>query len=125
MTPTSEERTKILEMLENGNITPEEAAQLLKAIGNPGQGPNVSSTGGENRFLRVRVVDLTSGSNKVNVTVPLRLVNVGFSMAERFAPELDPAQLQEIQAAITAGGTGKIIEVEDIEDNERVEIYVE
>jgi hypothetical protein len=33
--------------------------------------------------------------------------------------------MQELEAAIISGAQGKIVEVMDAEDNERVEIYVE
>ena len=61
----------------------------------------------------------------MNVTVPLGLVSVGLRMAERFAPELEGFDMQELQELIASSTGGKIVEVMDAEDNERVEIYVE
>lgn len=120
---TTEERLKILQMLEEGKITAEEAAALLRAIGQKagtaGPGPH-----GGGRFLRVRVTDVVSGRSKVNVTVPLQLVRVGLRIAERFAPDAG-VNWQELEEALTSSLTGKIVEVEDTEDQERVEIYVE
>jgi hypothetical protein len=74
--------------------------------------------------LRINVIDLDSGADKVNVTVPLGLVSIGLRMAGRFAPQKD-LDLQEIENLITNGAPGKIVEVVDAENNERVEIYVE
>lgn len=65
-----------------------------------------------------------SGRSRVNVTVPLQLVKVGLRIAERFAPDAG-VNWQELEEALTSSLTGKIVEVEDSEDNERVEIYVE
>ena len=120
---TTEERLKFLQMLEEGKITAEDAAALLRAIGQK-VGPEGSGPRGEARFLRIRVTDIGSGKNKVNITTPLQLVKVGLRIAERFAPETE-VDWQELAEAITSGAIGKIVEIEDEEENERVEIYVE
>ena len=126
MATTSEERIKILQMLEEGKITADEATALLRALDGgrraPSGGPSAS---GENRFLRIQVTDLTSGSAKVNVTIPMGLVGAGLRMAERFAPELAGFDMQELEELLASGVDGKLVEVMDEEDNERVEIYVE
>jgi hypothetical protein len=122
----TEERLKVLQMLEDGKITPEEASSLLRAL-SKGQEAGVG-TGGpatEKRYLRIRVTDLASGRGKVNVTIPLGLVSAGLRIAERFAPEAQGIDLEELEQAIVGGAEGKIVEVMDAEDNERVEIYVE
>ena len=43
----------------------------------------------------------------------------------RFAPEMEDIDLDEIFQAIKDGAQGQIVEVEDEEDNERVQIYIE
>ena len=122
----SEERLRVLQMLEDGKISAEEATALLRALGK-GQaagraGPTI---GTENRYLRIRVTDLASGTGKVNVTIPLGLVSAGLKIAERFAPDFEGVDMQELERAIVSGAQGKIIEVLDTQDDERVEIYVE
>jgi hypothetical protein len=122
----SEERLRVLQMLEDGKITPEEATSLLRALGkgqDSGGRARAATTG--NRYLRIRVTDLASGTGKVNVTIPLGLVSAGLRIAERFAPEAEGIDMQELEEAIVSGAEGKIVEVMDAEDNERVEIYVE
>lgn len=121
----TEERLRVLQMLEDGKIKPEEATSLLRALGK-GQdmGARAASAAG-NRYLRIRVTDLASGTGKVNVTIPLGLVSAGLRIAERFAPEAEGIDMQELEQAIVSGAEGKIVEVMDAEDNERVEIYVE
>ena len=126
MTMASEERLKILQMLEEEKITAEEAATLLRALkGGRRAGPEAPGPGGANRSLRIRVTDLTSGAAKVNVTVPMGLVGAGLRMAERFAPEFAGFDMQELEEMLASGADGKLVEVVDEEDNERVEIYVE
>lgn len=121
---TSEERLKILQMLEEGKITAEEAAALLRSIGGRRESVADFPSRTEGRFLRVRVTDLTTGRTKVNVSVPLQLVKWGLQFAERFAPDAQ-VDWKELAEAITRGVGGKMVDVEDLEDNERVEVYVE
>ncbi len=126
MTTASEERLKILQMLEEGKITAQEATTLLRALGGRrSAGPGAPGPGGTHRYLRIQVTDMTSGSAKVNVTIPTGLVSVGLRMAERFAPEFEGFDMQELEELLASGAAGKIVEVMDEEDNERVEIYVE
>lgn len=126
MTATSGERLKILQMLEEGKITAEEATTLLRALeGARRAGPGAPGRDSENRYLRIRVTDLASGTGKVNVTIPIGLVSAGLRIAERFAPEFEDFDLQELEELIASSAGGKIVEVVDAEDSERVEIYVE
>lgn len=122
----TEERLRVLTMLEDGKITPEEATSLLRAL-SKGQdgGPRAGASGAKSRYLRIRVTDLDSGSGKVNVTIPLGLVSAGLRIAERFAPDHQDIDFQELEDLIASGAEGKIVEVMDSDDNERVEIYVE
>ncbi len=71
------------------------------------------------------MTDLATGKPKVNVNLPIGLVNVGAKIAARFAPEAESLEINQIVEAIQSGAQGKIIEVMDEEDGEHVEIYVE
>ncbi|MBN1978499.1 MAG: hypothetical protein JW918_13965 [Anaerolineae bacterium] len=127
MTPANEERLKILQMLEDGKIGADEASALLRALeGGGGQHPfNPALVGADGRYFHVHVTDLETGADKVNVTIPMGLVKVGLRMAERFAPEFQDMDMTELEGLITSGITGKLVEVTDTGDGERVEIYVE
>lgn len=124
---TVEERMKVLKLIEEGKITAEEGAKLLAALAESRKTPTITlgATGGESRWFRVRVTDLASGKTKVNVNIPMGLVNVGMKMGARFAPGLEAEQMEALAAALKSGATGKIIDVTDEEDGERVEIFVE
>jgi hypothetical protein len=81
---------------------------------------------GEPRWLRVRVMDLDSGKETVRVNLPIGLVNVGMKMGARFIPEADQeSMMEDLAEAIQSGMKGKIVEVVDEEDRQRVEIFVE
>lgn len=126
---TSEERMQILKMVENRQITAEDGAKLLAALETNGTGePSVPSPSPstQGRWFRVRVTDLVTGRRKVNVNIPLGLVDVGLKMGAKFAPAgLEGIDMKQILAAIKAGGEGKVVDVEDEEDGEHVEIFVE
>ena len=120
-----EERMQILKMIEAGTITAEEGARLLAALEEGAGKSQRTEAGGKARWMRIRVTDLKSGRAKVNVNLPMGLVNFGMKMGARFAPEMENLDLAEVLEAIKEGAQGKIVEVEDDEDNERVEIYIE
>jgi hypothetical protein len=123
---TSEERMRILQMIQEKQITAEEGARLLTALGHTSDDrPDADGAAWRARWLRVRVTDMSTGKPKVNVSIPINLVDVGLKMGARFAPDLGGMDLDAIQAAIKQGMYGKIVEVEDSEDDERVEIFVE
>ena len=80
----SEERLKILQMLQDGKLTAEQAEGLLQALGEDNekkdftQWEKESSFGGEGskkRWFRVRVTDIPTGKTRVNVRMPLGIVN--------------------------------------------------
>jgi sugar phosphate isomerase/epimerase len=121
----NEERMQILRMIEDGNITADEAAKLLAALEEGATKGEQIRPGGQARWMRVRVTDLNTGRAKVNVNLPMGLVSVGMKVGARFAPEMQDIDLNEIFQAIKEGAQGKIVEVEDEEDNERVQIYIE
>jgi hypothetical protein len=106
-------------------------AKLLEALNvapsrkTPADPTMPGAPSGDARWFRVRVTDLRSGKNKVNVNIPMGLVNVGVKMGARFAPNMEGVNLEEMMAAIKSGASGKIMDVTDEESGEHVEIYVE
>jgi hypothetical protein len=127
MTPANEERLKILQILEDGKISADEASTLLRALEGGGQQRALSPAefDADGRYFHVHVTNLETGAEKVNVTIPMSLVKVGLRMAEKFAPEFEDIDMEELEELITSGVTGKLVEVTDTGDGERVEIYVE
>jgi lipase chaperone LimK len=119
-----EERMQILKMIEQGQITAEEGARLLHAL--QAQAPEEaqpSERGKQPRHLRVRVTDLQTGQQKFDIDLPWNLVGVGMNMGARLAPV--DVDLETIVEAVDQGAQGKIMDVVDEEDQERVEIFVE
>jgi hypothetical protein len=126
MMATSEERMKILQMIQEGKISAEDGAKLLAAITENAQtqkAKTISRTR-DSRYMRVRVTDLSSGKTKVSVNLPLGLVDAGLNIASNFMPEMGADATEDIRTAIHEGLTGKIVDVMD-EDNEHIEIFIE
>ena len=127
---TTEERLRVLSMVEKGQLSAEEGARLLEALSTKAPerqrpGPTPVSTGSGPRRLRVRVTDLGTGQSKIDINMPWSLVSVGMSMGARFTPPDLNIDLEEVMETLGAGGEGKVMDVIDEEDNERVEIFVE
>jgi hypothetical protein len=121
---TSEERMKILKMIEETKISAEEGARLLAALAKAERKRGAAGPG-EGRWLRVRVTDVDSGKTAVNVNLPISLVNVGLRMGARFVPEMEGVSMDELEESIRQGVTGKIIDIVDEQERQRVEVYVE
>jgi hypothetical protein len=126
---SSEERMKILKMIEEGKLSAEEGTKLLSALSEKRR-PPVPARGmpgmpGGPRWLRIRVTDVRTGRSKASVQIPLALVDAGMKIGAHFAPEVEGVNMSNVMEALRSGVTGKIIDVTDEEDGEHVEIYVE
>lgn len=119
---TDAERLQILKMIEEGQITAEEGAKLLAALDEPSKGEPRRQ--GAPRWFRVRVTDLNTGKRKVNVNLPIKLLDIGAKLGAKFAAPAD-LDVEEIVEVIRDGAQGKIVDVEDETQGERVEVYVE
>jgi hypothetical protein len=120
------EQMQILKMVEAGQISAEEAVRLLKALDKVDEKMHgAAASASTARWFRVRVTDLATGKYKVNVNIPIGLVSVGMRLGAKFAPNVCTEEMDQILNAVKSGAQGRIIDVEDVEDGERVEIYVE
>jgi hypothetical protein len=127
---SSEERMKILKMIEEGKLSAEEGTKLLSALSasrlpTPPRAPGTHGMPGGARWLRIRVTDVRTGRSKASVQIPLALVDAGMKIGAHFAPEVEGVNMSNVMEALRSGVTGKIIDVTDEEDGEHVEIYVE
>ena len=121
---STEERMKILKMIEEGKVSAEEGAKLLAALTNANRPAGGLSASGA-KWLRVRVTEVDSGRSKATVQIPINLLDAGMKIGAHFAPEIDGVNMDQLMEALRSGVTGKIIDVIDDEDGEHVEIYVE
>ncbi len=122
---TTEERMRILRMIQEGKITAEEGSKLLAALRESRKEPRpMMPTGRTGKgMLRVRVTDMITGKAKVSVNLPMGLVDAGMSIASQYAPDVN---FGEIADAIRSGQMeGKIVDVVDEEDGEHIEVFID
>lgn len=128
----SEEKLKVLKMIQEGKLTPEEGAQLLEAL-DEGTAPETAKSAqqspaqgkGSGKWFHVRVTDTDNGKTRVNVRIPLGMVNAGIKMGMRFTPEIEGLDLDQLSDFIRSGEIGQVVDVYDEEDGERVEVFIE
>lgn len=122
---TTEERMRILKMIDEGKISAEEGARLLSALSDSRRNNVSQRSSGGARWLRVRVTDVATGRAKATVQLPLNLIDAGMKIGAHFAAEVEGVDMNTIMEALRSGVTGKIIDVVDEKDGEHVEIFVE
>lgn len=124
MSNVSHERDQILQMVEAGQLSAGEAARLLDALGSDRDSDRPAERL-RSRLVRVRVTDLARNRNRVSVTIPVSLINVGLRLGARLAPQLSGTALEELLRRIDSGATGCLLEWQDLEEGERIELFVE
>ena len=122
MAASTDERNRILHLVEAGKVTAEEAARLLDTLDSQ-QDPIDERR--RKRTVRVRVTNLANNRQKANVTVPVSLIDVGLRLATRLVPQIRGSALEDLLRAIESGAKGRVLDLQDLEEGERVEIFAE
>jgi len=126
---SSEERMRILKMIQDGVISAEDGIRLLDSIEQSGKRETEKSptedTSRTARYFRVRVTDTNSGKARVNVRLPVSVLSAGMKMGARFSTEIQGLDPNELMAFIREGTIGKIVDVYDDKDGEHVEVFLE
>ena len=108
----SQEKMRILKMVEEGKITADEAAKLLAAVETPGPG---APAGTGRKVLHIEVQGDSKESPKVNVNIPLELIRLGLQLVPKeYQEKLEEKgmNLDKIVEMIEAGAQGRLVEVE-------------
>ncbi|MGB9694651.1 MAG: SHOCT-like domain-containing protein [Caldisericaceae bacterium] len=124
----NEELNKVLDLLEQGKITKEEASELIEALKvseNQKKSPPYNK-----RFVRITVTE--EGKDKVNITMPIGVINFGLSALKltgsrtmNLGGESIPIDIEELKKAISDPNfTGKVIDVDEGSEGEHVEIEI-
>jgi hypothetical protein len=128
---TTEERIRILKLIQEGKVTAEEGTKLLSALSSSAtktkkaRMPTGAPGGKTPRWFRVRVTDLVTGKTKTSVNIPLGLMEWGLKIGAQYAPEVQGLDMNQLTEMLQAGAMGKVVDVIDEEDGEHVEIYIE
>lgn len=135
----TDDKLRILKMLENGTINASEAAELLNAIQNePLEKANaelmsVDTPEGEQKrakWMRIQVTNTKTDKKMVNIRVPLELIRwAGKSQMLKTINIGDGKKLDLdddlINQALNNGEPGIFVDVEDEDDGEHVIISLE
>lgn len=146
----SPNRKEILDLLGQGKITAEEAAEMLSGnetavstpeppqakaapIATPVKEETVKTVPvGETAvspqvptWFRVRVRNLETGQNRVSVNIPVGMLKFGMKIGKQFTSEIGDFDWKEINRMVDQMQTGMIVEVEDEDSNEHVQVYLE
>ncbi len=130
----NEEKMRVLKMIQEGKISPEEGMQLMdlldeggsaESAARPAKAERTAPRAEGGRWFHVRVTDLNTGKVRANVRIPLGVVSMGLRMGSKFAPQVEGLDMDELNQFISQGITGQIVDVTDDEDGEHVEVYIE
>ncbi len=109
---------KILKLVADGALTPEEADEILSALNasheaeqtEPAQAPGGDRMQGPPRHLRIQVTE--RGRPVVNLRVPMNIAG----WASAYLPGLSDENADRIRSAINSGARGPIIDIGDGDD---------
>ena len=124
MPASKDERDRILQLVEAGQITAMQASGLLDALAaEAGYVPEPK----RERMLRLRASNLRPGGQRTNIvaTIPVGLIKVSLRLGTNLFPQLGSSALEDLLRAIDRSSTGRILDVQDMEAGERLEIFVE
>ena len=124
MTPSTDERNRILGMVEAGQLTAAQAAELLDTL-IPAYEQSISQS--ENRTVRIWLTDMSTNRRKMNVTatLPVYLMSTSLRLLARLVAQLNDSTIQHVIRALEKDITGRLIDVQDLEEGKRIEIFVE
>lgn len=124
MTTATDERNRILNMIESGQLTAAQAAQLLDTML-----PEYERSSGrsENRTVRIWMTDTSTNRRKIHMTatIPMYLVSMSLRLLARLLAQLNDSTLQNVIHAVENGTTGRLLDFQDLEEGKRLEIFVE
>lgn len=122
----SDDRLRILEMIEKRVITAAEGAELLKAVDDTTVNPVTSPKKQAFKMFKIKV--LSADGDKVNVQIPLEFAKIALKNGKGFM-KIDQLQdmdldIDMILEMIEQGSLGKIVDIESA-DGDIVEIVIE
>lgn len=126
-----DERNRILRMVQAGEVTADEAGQLLDALATAE--PELERerpferNRSRSRTLRIRVSGLNPKQQKMQMTatVPVSLIRISLRLGARLIPQLSTSALEDVLRSIESGASGRLLDLQDLEEGQRVEIFAE
>lgn len=124
------EKMKILEMVENGTLTPEEAAKLLSAVEKNETMPQIKASKRYSQMFKIHII--SSEGDKVNVQIPLEFAKIAMR-SQKHSLLISHAKLNDmnmdidwdmIMKMINEGVIGELVNIESA-DGDIVRIVIE
>jgi hypothetical protein len=130
---TSEERMRVLKMIQEGKISAEDGLKLLETLESTGEIPaGVGSkpgaqgnAGARAKWLHIRVTDTRTDKIRVNLRLPISLLNAGSKIGARISTDVDGLDMDRLMTLIRSGEMGRVVDVVDEKDGEHVEAFLE
>lgn len=113
------ERSSILSQVAAGQMTAEEAIRRLRSA------PVANTERLKGRWLRIRVTRLSTGRGIATINLPLTWVEIGMRIGARYENRLAGVDWGEVVDLVRSGADGRLVEVENLEDDKYIEISVE
>jgi hypothetical protein len=124
MGTSTDERNRVLNMVESGQITATQAAQILDTLV-----PEHEQSGDQrqNRTVRIWLTDLSTNRRKMNITatLPVNLISMSLRLLARLASQFNDGTIQNVIRAVERDTTGRVLDLQDLEEGKRLEIFVE
>jgi len=126
-----DEIKKVLEMLDEGKVSKDEAAKLIEALKEVKDDEQSIPQSKRKRVLKILVKK--EGKPQVHITIPFRLVNWGLNIANKMGKknmlniggEDVPIDMEELQKAMNDSEFyGKVVDITDEEEGKHVEIEI-
>ena len=122
----SDDRLRILEMIQNKTITAAEGADLLKALDVADN--KITVVNKKNAFKMFKIKVLSADGDKVNVQIPIEFARVALKSGKGVMKidqiESFDLDIDAILDMIDSGMLGKIVDIESA-DGDIVEIVIE
>lgn len=130
MATSIDERNRILALVEAGQISASEAAQLLDAllVEQAPEAQQIHRTERmQNHTVRIWLTEAASRQQKVRMTatLPAPLIGASLRMLSRLLPQLNNTTIRQLIDTIERGSTGRLLDLQDLEEGKRLEIFIE
>jgi hypothetical protein len=81
----------------------------------------------ENRTVRIWMTDMSTNRRKMNMTatIPVYLVSMSLRLLARLESQFNDSTIQTVIHALERGTTGRLLDLQDLEEGKRIEIFVE
>jgi MFS family permease len=123
---TIEKRLDIIEALETGQISAEEAARKLETVQEGSWARLKAPTSpSDRRHVRIRISDLSTGRMKNDLRLPMGLVNTVLLQGGLLSSDLEGVDSERLEEMITRSSTQGERQVMDTEDDQRLEVSLD